>query len=323
MREELLDRALRETQERQEENQLRSQMRRREAEARNPKVRELAAKRESLIRDSVMGILSGRGGQAEELPERMKELSAQIREELVRAGLPENYLEPVVTCAECRDTGYVGETVRVRCKCVERRYQELLRQEIGLPTDGSETFETYDENLLPDEPLEGMSFSQRQMTDAVRKACESWADTYPEQKPRDMVLSGKSGLGKTFLLHAMASRLIERGVPVIVISAWNFLETARKSYFGEAEEIHEIQNSPVLMIDDLGSEPMMQNITIEQLFNLINERQRRNLPTVISTNLSMEELRGRYTERVISRLSDRRNCNFLGLVGQDLRNGRK
>ncbi len=323
MRDELLNQALRETQERQEENQRLSLERRRQAEDRSDRIRMLLAERENLVRSSVRGILNGAPGSAENLPETMENLSGRIRRELVRAGFPEDYLEPVVTCPLCRDTGYVGDPIRKRCSCVNQRYQELLRKEIGLPTDGSETFETYDESLLPAEPIEGHRFSQRQMTGAVKKACETWADTYPEQKPRDMVLSGKSGLGKTFLMHAMAARLIERGVPVIVISAWSFLETARKSYFGDGEEIREIQESPVLMIDDLGSEPMMQNITVEQFFQLINERQRRNLPTVISTNLSMEELRTRYTERVISRLSDQRNCNFMGLVGQDLRNGRK
>lgn len=323
MRDELLNQALRETQERQEENQRRSMERRRKAEARSTVLKELLAERESLVRNSIQGILNGSSGKAENLPEMMKDLSGRIRQELVHMGFPEDYLEPVVTCSLCRDTGYVGDPVRERCMCVEKRYQELLRREVGLPADGSETFETYDENLLPSEPIDGLPFSQRQMTGAVRKACETWANTYPHQKPRDMVLSGQSGLGKTFLMHAMAARLIERGVPVIVISAWSFLETARKSYFGDGEEIREIRESPVLMIDDLGSEPMMQNITVEQFFNLINERQRRNLPTVISTNLSMEELRARYTERVISRLSDQRNCNFMGLVGQDLRNGRK
>ena len=75
---------------------------------------------------------------------------------------------------------------------------------------------------------------------------------------------------------------------------------------------------PVLMLDDLGSEPMMQNVTIEQLFNLINERQNRNLATVISTNLDMAKFRERYSERIASRLRDSR-CTILSLLGKDIR----
>ena len=82
-------------------------------------------------------------------------------------------------------------------------------------------------------------------------------------------------------------------------------------------------DTPVLFLDDLGSEPLMQNVTIEQLFNLINERQARRLSTVISTNLSIKELRTRYTERIASRLTDSRNCLVVTLEGQDVRrNGR-
>ena len=80
---------------------------------------------------------------------------------------------------------------------------------------------------------------------------------------------------------------------------------------------------PVLMLDDLGSEPLMQNITVEQLFHLINERQLRGLSTVISTNLTLKELRERYTERIVSRLNDPQNCEIIILEGQDLRKVRR
>ena len=58
---------------------------------------------------------------------------------------------------------------------------------------------------------------------------------------------------------------------------------------------------------------------MEQLFNLLNERQNRGLSTVISTNLNLQELRERYTERVASRLNNPKNCLILTLAGRDLR----
>ena len=73
------------------------------------------------------------------------------------------------------------------------------------------------------------------------------------------------------------------------------------------------------MIDDRGSEPMMQNVTVEQLFNLLNERQNRGLSTVISTNLTMQELQIRYTERIASRLRDRNYWKVITLEGKDIR----
>ena len=135
-----------------------------------------------------------------------------------------------------------------------------------------------------------------------------------------MLLTGKSGLGKTFLLHAVAERLIERNVNVLIISAYKLLDLVRKAYFSNHEEsAGELAEIDVLMIDDLGSEPLMQNVTVEQLFNLLNERLNSGLSTIISTNLTMEELQGRYTERIASRLRDKNNWKVITLEGKDIR----
>ena len=161
--------------------------------------------------------------------------------------------------------------------------------------------------------------SQRRLSLMARNCCEKWADSYPDVPTRDMLLTGLSGLGKTFLMRAMAARLIERGYSVLLVSAYTFLQMARKSHFEAENGVRELMEVPVLMLDDLGSEPLMQNVTIEQLFYLINERQSRGLSTVISTNLTLKELRERYTERIVSRLNDPKNCTYIKLEGKDLR----
>ena len=321
MREDLLSEVYQDLREEQSRNEETGIRRMREIREKFPEIGSLMNRREMLIRENVRGILEGRAV-PEDLTGRMEAVSAEIRRALQENGFPPDYLKPVYSCPECRDTGFVGERVREKCSCVARRYQEKLRRAVGLPEDGRETFENFDEDIFPPEPMEGSQYSQREVMTRVRIACEEWADAYPAQNPRDMVLSGKSGLGKTFLLHAMAGRLIQRGYSVLLLSAYSFLETARKSYFENDGRLEELISTPVLMLDDLGSEPMMQNVTIEQLFNLINERQRRDLSTVISTNLTQEELKARYTERIASRLTDRRRCLYLPLRGRDIRNGR-
>ena len=79
----------------------------------------------------------------------------------------------------------------------------------------------------------------------------------------------------------------------------------------------------LLLIDDLGTEPLMNNVTVTQLFNLLNERQMSGRHTVLSTNLSMNELLERYTERVTSRLLDKGACLRVGFVGGDVRRERR
>ena len=81
----------------------------------------------------------------------------------------------------------------------------------------------------------------------------------------------------------------------------------------------QVLETPVLLLDDLGVEPMLNNVTIEQLFTLLNERELNGLHTLISTNLHPEELKQRYSERISSRLLDRRSTSILPFYGEDVR----
>ena len=284
-----------------------------------PGIRSLCEAREELVLGNLRGILAGNTAAAD-LPEKMAELNADIRTALRDAGLPEDYLAPIYRCPVCRDTGYTGEPVREMCACMKQAYAEKVRGRIGLDGAKAETFENYDENVIPDGTIAGSRLTQRALTGMARKTCHAWADRWPETVSRDMLLTGKSGLGKTFLMRCMANRLIERGYNVLLVSAGRFFQAARNHYFGNDEdELNEMLEADVLMIDDLGTEPMMQNITVEQLFRVINERQNANRSTVFSSNLDLGELKMRYTERIMSRMSDPRSCTVVTLAGQDIR----
>ena len=283
-----------------------------------PEIRDLVRRREELVFGAIRNILD-RKENAGDLTESMEQLNAQIREKLREAGFPPDYLAPVCRCPVCMDQGKTGDLIKEPCACFRKAYQRKLREKIGLSGEKTETFETFDLNRFSDEPLPGHPYSQRQLMEVRRKTCEEWADRYPDTECRDLLLTGQSGLGKTFLLHAMAERLISRDVNVLLISAYRMLELLRRAYFSGEDADRELRDAEVLMIDDLGSEPMMQNLTVEQLFNLLNERRDRGLSTVISTNLQVAEIQRRYTERIASRLRDRRFCRIMTLEGNDIR----
>jgi len=283
-----------------------------------PEIYQLVQQRQGLILDTVRQIADG-SANAEGLPEKMEQLSAVIRSKLEENGFPADYLAPVYHCKICRDTGRCGEPVREFCSCLKKAYQQKLRQRIGLTGKCPETFETFDLSIFSDEIMPGESFSQREQMQLIREDCKEWAERFPDSASRDMILSGKSGLGKTFLLRAMAERLVERDINVLIISAYRMLDILRESYFNRDDGAVDLLDTQVLMIDDLGTEPLMQSVTVEQLFNLLNERQNRGLSTIISTNLDMNKFRERYTERIASRLTDVRNCMVLTLTGKDVR----
>ena len=318
MREDLLNELTAEYEEQRARNDREENARRDRIRRDFPDIEKLVLEREGLVFGTIRKILDGNAG-AENLTEKMQALNTEIGNMLLEKGLPADYLSPVYKCIKCRDTGYTGNPVREPCDCLKRAYQQKLRDLIGLGRNAEETFETYNAKIIPEVPAGDTGITQRELSEIARTYCEKWADSYPDIQNRDMLLTGPSGLGKSFLMHAMAARLIERGINVLMISAYSFLQMARKSYFEAEDGVKELMQVPVLMLDDLGSEPLMQNITVEQLFHLINERQRRGLSTVISTNLTLKELRERYTERIASRLNDPKNCQMIFLDGQDLR----
>ncbi len=320
MREDLLQELETEYSRLRADNERTEELRKERIRTEQPEIFSLVRERENLVFGTLRDILNG-SAQAENLPERMEVLSSQIRQKLEEKGFPADYLAPVYRCPRCKDTGRTGELIKEPCECLKKAYQQKLRERIGLSSDSNETFESFDLNVFPDEMIPGQDFTQREIMKLYRKICETWANEYPHGTYRDLLLTGSTGLGKTFLLRAMAERLIARDVNVLIISAYSMLEILRKSYFENDDSASELLAAEVLMIDDLGSEPLMQNVTVEQLFYLLNERQNKGLSTVISTNLDMARFRERYTERIASRLRDSRNCKVISLLGKDIRTG--
>lgn len=240
--------------------------------------------------------------------------NARIRDRLKKAGFPEDYLNLRYRCALCRDTGYVGDAPSRFCECFESRLR-LKQYEDGSMADAREQrFETFDENRIPVEN------GQRERLMLVRRACEDYADSYPKTRFQNLLLTGAGGLGKTFLLNCIFARVVDRGFGAVRITAFRLFEAMRRQHFGNGDDdFNQLVEAPLLLIDDLGTEPMMRNITVEYLFTLMNERNAAGRHTVIATNLSPVQLRETYGERVSSRLLDRSHCAAMMLEGKDLR----
>ena len=252
------------------------------------------------------------------LPNAMADYNERIAALMKQSGLDPALLQPVYTCASCKDEGYLYDPSRHMCDCFADELNRRLLDELGLQPNAS--FERFDESIFSDDPIPPHGVSQRQMARKHRQTCEAYADSFPQPAARDLLFLGKSGLGKTFLLQAIARRVAQRGGSVRYISAYRLLEQARAAYFSNDRELlRPLMEAPLLLIDDLGTEPLMENITVTQLFNLLNERQNANRHTVISTNLSFTELRTRYTERISSRLMNSSDCKHLNFIGEDVR----
>ena len=319
MRNTILQELHAEYEQRQQQNQQEEARRRMQTETACPEIGQVLDARQNLIFGTLRGILEGKAS-VEDIPAQMEVLNKRLGSLLRQHGFAQDFLDPVCRCPVCGDTGYVGEVVRENCECFNQAFYARMYRRMGLSESTRQSFEDFDLNVFSAEKLPGKTYSQRELMTVIRKTCEQYADSYPNVPVKDMLLMGQSGLGKTYLMHAMAKRLIRRGQNVLIISAYKFLETARKAYMsGNTDDLDALIDADVLMVDDMGAEPLMENITIVQWFNLINERQLRGKGTIISTNLMEDELRRRYTERIASRLMNNLQCRLIQFAGEDVR----
>lgn len=251
------------------------------------------------------------GGDTTPIKERNLALQREREEELVRLGLPKDYTEPNYTCKICSDTGYAGSR---SCTCLR---ELLITENIKSSGMGSliekQSFDNFALSRYEGEERRRMEYN----LSVARDFAESFM-----QKPKTLLFMGKTGTGKTHLSTAIAKRAIEQYHEVLYDSAQNIVnafETDKfKSGYGPFEpKGDKYLECDLLIIDDLGAEFTSQ-FTVSCIYNLINTRQNKGLSTIISTNLSYDELKGRYEDRIFSRLvgSDSQLLLFVGNDGR-------
>ena len=299
------------------ENEREQRQREREAFSRDPELEKLRARSIELAAGSLRAAMGEpdadkRRAIAEEMRRKGTLINAETRRRLRALGLSEDYLEEHYRCPVCRDTGYVGDAPARFCACFERR----LAMEEQAGAQAMQTFETFNAAFVPEEN------GQRARLLEAKGLLEEFADRYPQARWRNIVLSGAGGLGKSFLLNCVYERVSSRGLPALRTTAYRMFDAMRKRHMGDdggADAFAALLEVPLLLVDDLGTEPLMRNITVEYLFLLLNERMEAGLSTMVTTNLTPAQIQERYGERVCSRLFDRLSALTIKLEGKDLR----
>ena len=302
-------------------NELELEERIQRAEAMDPEIARLRAENQNLAFETVRRVMSLQdAGQRRQAAEQMKQRGIfnnhEMRRRLKELGLAEDYLQLRYRCPVCRDTGYVGEAPSRFCDCFEARLRVKMYEDGSMAALQEQSFECFDLERFPEEN------GQRAQMKLARKTCEDYADSFPHTRFLNLLLTGAGGLGKTFLLNCIYGRVLQRGFSAVRISAFRMFQCMRDQHFSNGSEemsFEQLITAPLLLIDDLGSEPMMRNITVEYLFTLLNERMAAGRHTVVATNLSPLQFQQTYGERVASRLLDRSRCAALKFSGKDLR----
>ncbi|MGN0327284.1 MAG: ATP-binding protein [Lachnospiraceae bacterium] len=242
------------------------------------------------------------------------DLKMEKKKLLTAAGYPYDYLEPHYVCSKCLDTGYVdGTNGKEKCSC-------FCQMEVEFLYDASQIRE-----LLQTDNFSNLSYSYyqgeslEQFQNAVN-TCKNFINNFHSDY-RNLLFYGTVGTGKSFLSGCVAKELLDRGNSILYFSAVKMFQTISNLTFSKDTSMLEhlfdsIYHCDLMIIDDLGAE-CTNDFIRSHLFSIINERIVRQKPVIISTNLTLEDIRERYSDRVFSRIS--RNYELCKLSGQDIR----
>lgn len=236
------------------------------------------------------------------------QMQNMVKELLVSNNYSESYLDVKYYCNLCQDTGFFNGK---KCECLKQLIKELRAKSLNeLSPLKVNTFRTFDLNYYENEYKEKMK--------KILNYCIKYSQTFSYNSP-SVLMMGKTGLGKTHLSLAIANDVISKGFSIIYGSTQDLFRSIEKEHFGKESNseytLDALIQSDLLILDDLGAE-FESNFYTSVLYNIINSRINKTIPTIISTNLDKHELEYTYNAKITSRLF---NFNVLGFVGKDIR----
>ena len=287
------------------------------AYAQVPRLREIDRELRMTMAQAISSVFAS-GGDVQEAMRaaREKNLNLQLeRRELIAAHFPEGFLDDAPICDKCGGSGYIGSTM---CECLTELCRQEQKKELTFLM-GQEKFEQFRLDYYPDRIDPKLGVNIRQVMEKTLNTCRRYAINFSEKSP-NLLFSGDTGLGKTFLSACIARTVADSGYSVVYESAnhlFSNMEMARFNDDADARrDCKKYTACDLLIVDDLGTEMAGQFVTAS-LYALINDRILGNKPTIISTNLTVEALSLRYSPQIVSRL--RGNFIRVPFVGDDIR----
>lgn len=302
------------------ENHHKLEERRQEIYARLPVVRQLEAEIAERSVACAKKLLEGDKSVLDRLKEDLKDLREQKSLIIRAAGYPDDYLELHYRCPDCRDTGLIDGR---KCHCFLQAQMKLLHAQSNLEdvlereNFNALSYEYYDDTeILPQLGITNAAYMRR-----VVAGCREFVRDF-DKKHDNLLFTGSTGVGKTFLTNCIARELMDDFHSVIYLTASDLFDVFSRNKFDydNAEDMKDmyrfILDCDLLIIDDLGTE-LNNSFTSSQLFYCINERMNMSRSTIISTNLTLARLRDSYTDRVTSRIMS--GYKIIPLYGGDIR----
>ncbi len=282
-----------------------------------PRVREIDLQLRRTMAKAAQSAFAGGEAQAVMARARQENQSLQAeRRTLLAEAFGRDFSTEEPLCSHCGGSGYVGSTM---CQCLLELCRQEQKQELTLLNTATERFGDFRLDYYSDRPDSRTGISPRQIMERTYQLCRQYAANF-SMEAGNLLFSGNTGLGKTFLSACIARAVADGGHSVVYESAAHLFQTLEKARFEANDDNRRAAakygECDLLIVDDLGTELPGQFVT-SALYTLVNDRLLEGRPTIISTNLSVEELNRRYNPQIVSRL--RGSYRRVAFVGDDIR----
>ena len=289
-----------------------------DAYARVPRLREIDRQLRLTMAMAAQAVFSS-GGDVNEGLEEAKRKNQELqreREVLIRMYIEEGYLDDSPVCTHCGGSGYVGATM---CECLAELCRQEQKKELTFLNVGRENFDQFRLEYYPDRIDRNLGVNVRDLMEKTYQTCRKYAYSFTERSG-NLLFSGDTGLGKTFLSACIARTVADRGFSVVYESAGHLFSNLERAKFSGDEQARidakKYLDCDLLIVDDLGTE-MPGQFTTAALYSLVNDRLLAGKAMIVSTNLTVDDLSRRYSAQIASRL--RGSFVRVAFLGDDIR----
>ena len=261
-------------------------------------------------------ILNRRLSDLSSLSDKMNSLKKEKEDILIKNHIDIDYLKPHYECPICKDTGYIQkENYQTEmCSCLRQKLLDISFNKSNMSNLDKENFSTFNELLFSNEanPKEyRFSISPRENILKIKEKSLEFVQNFDHPDYKNLLFSGNTGLGKTFLSNCIANEVLKLGKTVLYQTApvllENIIDYKLNKQKSNLEDINKsVLETDLLIIDDLGTESL-NSMKLSELFTIINTRilnlNHKITKTIISTNLNINEIFSKYEERIGSRIA--------------------
>ena len=257
-----------------------------------------------------------------ELERQNLELQRERAELLVASGYAYDELDEKAACSFCQDRGYLSDGSM--CRCLKGYYTREQNSRLSKLLDlGNQSFDTFSLDWYSDQVWPEYGLSPLRNMEMVLEICGNYAHKFGPRSG-NLLFTGAPGLGKTFLSACIARQVSERAYSVVYDTAAHVFQQFESGKFGRDNpyeedpdrEIDRYLNCDLLIMDDLGTE-MTTSFVQAAFYRIVNDRMMSGKKTILSTNLTVQDIARRYGEAVASRI--RGEYQILPFFGEDIR----